>query len=324
MKKFITVIFILLTMNELFAQKQVVDSLYKEWIKPIPIEKVYGHYQKPKTLLQLMKLKQEGVDFNIIGFDLHEDKPYIPAPIDIIPFAHTGGDGCFFAFLTDFGYYKDLEQAPVIFISPTDGEGHRNKLFAKNITDFVSIMLKIKYAEMIRFKDLKTMDFENQITMMEKEWEQYDNTETKEKRKETIDLISKSLKINKIDSLNSYYINFEKDRSSSNFVACKDDIGFKTNIQEVNKSVDFSNFNMLERALSASDFLQREKFYREAPYTYNYTDGYYENILKIIIKYLKQDNFTREAEILQFEQNKNEVSKKYFEEDGKLRKLKRN
>ena len=57
--------------------------------------------------------------------------------MDSIPFARTGGDGIHYALLTDFGLVKNLEEAPVIRISPMDSE--KVQLVARNLNDFFSL-----------------------------------------------------------------------------------------------------------------------------------------------------------------------------------------
>lgn len=114
------------------------DDLFSE-------ETAYGNYKKPETLIKLINLVEEKeLDTDrSLGFILWKGtKPEFPAPIDNIPFAWTGGDGCYFGFLTDFGNYQNLEEAPIIFVSPTDFDKKNPnwgvKLFARNINRLIA------------------------------------------------------------------------------------------------------------------------------------------------------------------------------------------
>jgi len=103
-------------------------------------------YRTPLLLEQLMKWEQEyapEVEYLekptglFLGMKINEKEGYYCTPVDSFPFAYTGGDGVHYALLTDFGLNKDLNEAPVIRISPMDLEVVR--LVARNITDFFSL-----------------------------------------------------------------------------------------------------------------------------------------------------------------------------------------
>ncbi|MCK9861797.1 hypothetical protein [Paenibacillus sp. ATY16] len=74
-----------------------------------------------------------------LGIDFNEKAGYFCTPVDSFPFARTGVDGIHYALLTNFGLVKDLDEAPVIQVSPMDSD--RIQLVARNLHDFFSIHL---------------------------------------------------------------------------------------------------------------------------------------------------------------------------------------
>ena len=111
-------------------------------------EELLGSYQLPPTFLKIQDLQnKELISTYSIGFELWLDRPITPAPKDLIPFAITGGDGCYFAFITDFGNQQALEDCPIAFVSPTDFNDRKPKqsrfLIAENIKGFLEFMISI-------------------------------------------------------------------------------------------------------------------------------------------------------------------------------------
>ena len=85
----------------------------------------YGSLAIPDEILKLIRLEEdlqkEGKTLDTIGFvPIVTEFAYSITPIDVIPFAHTGGDGVHFGFLTDFGRVKNLNDAPIVCVSPTN------------------------------------------------------------------------------------------------------------------------------------------------------------------------------------------------------------
>lgn len=103
-------------------------------------------YRTPTLLLQIMRWEQEfsrEVEYLetptglFLGINFNEKEGYFCTPVDSFPFARTGGDGIHYALLTDFGLVKDLDDAPVIRVSPMDSD--RVRLVARNLYDFFSL-----------------------------------------------------------------------------------------------------------------------------------------------------------------------------------------
>lgn len=112
--------------------------------------KEYGNYEVPETIIRLFQLeselKAEGLTLALIGLRITDEKFfYYITPPDLIPFASTGGAGIHFGFLTDFGVAEDLEEAPIVCISPTDNI--RIRYIARNIREFLRLVITLPYAE---------------------------------------------------------------------------------------------------------------------------------------------------------------------------------
>jgi hypothetical protein len=180
-------------------------------------------------------------------------------------------------------------------------------------------MLKMQYAEIIRFQDLKTMPFEEEIAKMQHD-NLSDNTETKQKRQFTIQTLKDAFQFQEITDLNQYYIQLENWRKDNIFYSCKDRIGFKSNIIEGIKNINLSNFETLDESLATCSKIERMCFYRNAPYIYNYTDENYQPILQLIIKYMRKDGLQREANIIEFEYHNNIIGKEYLDKVKRLKK----
>ena len=302
------------------------DHLRQKITKKITTEEIYGHYQKPQTLVKLEQLViEENIDLETIGFFLSESLPYSSSPIDIIPFASTGGDGCYFAFLTDFGYHQDLENAPIVFISPSDFDvkipHFGNKIFAENIVHFIKLMTIMKSAEFIRFKNLFEIDFNTEIASISADIEAASSDDTNARRREVIDLLSASFEGSIDMKLEDYYIILGKNRKAHNYVHLKDGIGLKTHLRLEKPIADFSNAEKLNENLCDADRLSKLIFYREAPYIFKHFKDDYIGIMKLISEHLGNDGFSREAHLikLMLDQRLNEITRRMAQNESSPR-----
>lgn len=254
-------------------------------------ETAYGNYQKPVTLENLIRIVEEENYHTdkYLSFILREGtKPDHPAPIDNIPFAWTGGDGCYFGFLTDFGKEPNLEEAPIIFVQPTDfseKEPARGvKLFARNIKDFLRITIE-SWRETVRLKKYSWITKEDNI----------------EREKISEGLIH-SLQLKEIKNLEDYYKDFYADRESGFLIKTMDGIGISSNHEPklsenvILKPVKIEN---LESRLNELSLDERKKFYRDFGfYLYPHYKEEFNEVLEIVGKYLDIDGFEREANIV--------------------------
>lgn len=105
-----------------------------------------------------------------LGIDFKETGGYFCTPVDSYPFARTGVDGIHYALLTDFGYVTNLDEAPVIRVSPMDSD--RVSLVARNLHDFFALYLfdelvtmneyssEEEYLEYVRKEEAKNLNSE--------------------------------------------------------------------------------------------------------------------------------------------------------------------
>ena len=95
----------------------------------------------PAPIGNLTKLQNEdiynGEEFEF-WIDFQDDSRYSICSIDAIPFASTGNNGIHFAFLTDFGRNKNLNQAQIICVAPTYDPPVN--IIAENLYEFLSLL----------------------------------------------------------------------------------------------------------------------------------------------------------------------------------------
>jgi hypothetical protein len=302
-------------------------ELYEKLTQKLSEKDIWGNYKKPDCLITLETLaKEHQLNLETIGFFIDVTKPYFPAPTDIIPFASTGGDGCYFAFVTDFGYQLDLEFAPILFVSPTDFDKTRpnqaNILFAANFNDFLSIMLQIWDAEIIRFKDVTKMDFDKEVDRIKSESIGQGN-ELNQKRKVVQEVLTQNFKLRELHNLNEYYQSLHSEREANNLIKTIDGIGIKINdtpkltANSITKPIDINSLDSLLEKLTG---IEKNKFYREAAYIYPHFKEDFLIVLEKISNQMKRDNLLREAKIIDFEI----MQSRYYEEYLKIRKEKVN
>lgn len=112
----------------------------------------YGSLAIPEEVLMLLRLEEdlarEGESLDTIGFiPIVHEFAYPITPIDVIPFASTGGDGIHFGFLTDFGRNSNLNEAPIVCVSPTNDPPIR--FVAPTIRDFLNMATSVPHVELI-------------------------------------------------------------------------------------------------------------------------------------------------------------------------------
>jgi hypothetical protein len=116
-----------------------------------------GKFEVPELLVEFANLDGTVPDFTVsyIGIDrVHDDCrwfPYSTTPLDLLQFAWTGCDGIHFGFLTDFGAVADLEQAPIVCVSPSTRPPLT--LVARNLYEFLCALCEVK--EGPNFSDLQ-------------------------------------------------------------------------------------------------------------------------------------------------------------------------
>ena len=142
-----------------------------------------GQYkQMPPTFQKLQELQRDlekaGYSLESLGLMLDtEDLSYYVTPCDVITFASTGQDGIHFGLLTDFGTVTDLEEAYVVYVSPSDF-GEAVFLAARNLKEFTDILFTMK----------DTMEISNFFLLNEMNEKDHDEENENDDEDETEDI----------------------------------------------------------------------------------------------------------------------------------------
>jgi len=281
-------------------------------------DKYLGNYEKPELLTKLEKLQSDGVRLEFdLGFFPKYSMHYSITPIDVIPFAGTGNNGIHFGFLTDFGYETKLADAPIVVVCPPCDPPV--KLVADNLSDFISIVMKIGDAANLS-NEYKTdqefidefNDYEYQISK-----DVYSNADKKtinqvmldrkSKKMKTINTLIDELGIQPMENVCEYQKELRAKRKQTVQLNDLFGLGIYANCP---KSSSRGGFTKRKTAEELTDYLdnanncQRIQFYRNAAFIYILAKNYNVNELDCMIPYLEKDGYVREARILESEYKK--------------------
>ena len=275
-----------------------------------------GAYSKPEMVKQLESIQKHDGSWESLGFYIEFNHHYSTTPLDVIPFAGTGGDGIHFGFLTDFGNVKDLDKAPIVCVSPMNDPPV--KLVSQNLRDFLRLVITVGNAEFLN------EDYANkeEVTIRLMKWDKVSEvdgyghplppdkifqmkqriTETLKARVEKINLIKSQFQMEEMPDVYKYIKDLRLARQAEITIETADNIGI-IYLEETMPITEFdyrikdsdSVSGYLEKASKA----QRLKFYRDATYHYILSKDYDYDIQKVIIKALRNDGFKREAHILE-------------------------
>lgn len=277
----------------------------------------FGEYKKPELLQQLEEYQNtKGQTWEWLGFYIEYDHHYSVTPLDVIPFAGTGGDGIHFGFLTDFDTITDLENAPIVCVSPSNDPPI--KLVAKNLTDFLRLVVAVGEAE---FLDEDYQTDEEVKTRLQK-WDKVSETdwqgkplpkdEIEQMKQKTAEIqqgraqLAKTLKdqfqIDPMLNVSQYIKDLRASRQQEITIETSEDIGIKYQTDKLTiDGFDYSikDSNQVKDYLDKASEAERLKFYRDATYHYILSKDYDNDIKKTIITSLKKDGYKREAQILE-------------------------
>lgn len=278
----------------------------------------FGLYQKPELLKDLEAYQKADISWEYLGFHIDFDAHYPITPLDVIPFAGTGGDGIHFGFLTDFGFVEKLDDAPIVCVSPSNEPPV--KLVARNLRDFLAIVMVIGYAE---FLDTD-YDSEGEVAGRLEEWESFAIKDTlrkdfsqevrdaiKDRLEKTIKgrsdlrkILTQSLGIAPMTSIVAYMKSLRANRQYE--IALNDafDIGIQqSTAYPIAEAFDYSNSNAsaINSYLQSANKSERLLFYRNLSYHEYVLLGADEvdKVKSCISTYLIQDGFSREASIME-------------------------
>tara|TARA_B100000683_G_C12381168_1_gene511351 strand:+ start:73 stop:978 length:906 start_codon:yes stop_codon:yes gene_type:complete len=274
-----------------------------------------GDYKKPELLMKLEKYQAKGNSWEHLGFYIDFDHHYPVTPLDVIPFAATGGSGIHFGFLTDFGNEKNLENAPIVLVSPSNDPPV--KLVANNLKDFLKIVMVIGQAEFLDEEYSSEEEIKTRLAewdaISENDWQ--GNPLPKSKVKEANKKLKKTLiqrenlrkilinkmKITPMDSIVNYISQIRIKRAKD--IKLKDfyNIGIKhscdtSEIKEYNYEV--KDISKIDSFLKTASLCEKILFYRNSTLGYILSDGFDEEIKFLIIESLENNGFKRESLIL--------------------------
>ncbi|WP_139135253.1 hypothetical protein [Roseivirga sp. 4D4] len=275
----------------------------------------FGEYEKPDLLQKLEEYQNiRGQTWEWLGFYIEYDHHHSMTPLDVIPFAGTGGDGIHFGFLTDFGTVKDLSNAPIVCVSPSNDPPIR--LVAQNLTDFLGLVLTIGEAEFL--DDDYTSD--EQIKAQLQEWDEVSEVdwkgnplpkteieEMKQRRAERrqgrvllAKVLSEQFEIYPITKVSQYINDLRVVRKKEITIETLDGIGIKYRTEKlIIEGFDYSvEDNLVQSYLDKASEAERLKFYRDATYNYILSDDFDKVIKELLIKSLQKHGYRREGQIL--------------------------
>jgi len=275
----------------------------------------FGDYKKPKLLMKLEEYQNNKNSWEYLGVYIDYKLHASITPLDVIPFAGTGGDGVHFGFLTDFGNEKNLDDAPIVCVSSTNDPPVR--LVANNLKDFFRIVSAIGEAE---FLD-EFYDSDEEITTRLKEWDEISETtwdgkpisksdinkakkqlaKTLQKRDELRTLLKNEFAISPMDSIVSYLKRIKADRAKTNYVKDSYDIGVRFS-QKYSKiegyDYEHKKISQIEKFFDKASKPERILFYRNSTYHFILSEDYDIDIKNKLIIFLKNDGYSRESKIL--------------------------
>lgn len=238
-------------------------------LKPLTVDELWQGYHKPALLQKLEELNQSGhFDTHTLGFILDYTIHYTRQPLDIVPFARTGGDGGYFGFLTDFGYWQDLTQAPVVYVVASDfWAKHPSfgvKIVAENLHDFLRVMATIWSAEIFRTFDVFSIEYPAVVPQTHADLESYDH----DLRQQTIIRLQLEFGTTPIDDLLGYYQRiYQKRAAHPAFTPLRDSLGllFQTPADKTEYEAVMASDDPLDE-LTRLDLNGQRMFLREYPF----------------------------------------------------------
>ncbi|PCI25430.1 hypothetical protein COB57_01775 [Candidatus Peregrinibacteria bacterium] len=271
-----------------------------------------GGYKKPELLKELENIEKKYERGILPGFWIDYDYRDSSTPIDSVAFAITGGDAIHFCFLTDFGNVKDLNDAPIIVVSP--GDTPSSKLIANNLEDFLSIAFTVGDAECLihdykSHNDLKidsdqlyAVDTHNSSGNARAP----ERVEADRKRLNYLknirsiieEQLTKKFKIEQIKDIPQYINIIREERASLINIKTSDNIGIISDFPEQEiKSFNYktTETEQIKKFLKNSTLPERLKFYRDSTDHYILAECYDMNIKNLLIEELIKDGFTEES-----------------------------
>lgn len=240
-------------------------------------------YELPSVFIKLRQIEEDLEKSGHCLLDLHltfadPDFQCSITPPDLITFFETRGDLVHFGYLTDFGAVKDLEEAFVVCVSPA---GYPPlKVVARNISDFLALVVKTKNAESLDYFTLESESFE----------------ENEDKGAHYVALeLSANLTLPYINDVRGYIRGVQDYRESLLRYRTSDGLGIRrTSLSTTNVTEDYvcdfgvDDIDRMKEYLSDASYDQKLAFVREANYRFVLARGFREEIQILVARVLSE------------------------------------
>ena len=228
----------------------------------------------------------------------------------------TGGDSCYFAFITDYGNQIDLENCPVAFISPTDFDNTKPKqskfLFANNIKEFLLLMVSIEYAEHLRFQNIYDPSINS---ILNKAILDFNNEQSEEEialKNKTKDRIIKEFELKRISDFYNHFESIKQNRNRHNHLHTLDGLNIVTD--STNDTIEIIGQSIEDYALKYKDENGNSILVaiRNAPFKFSYTNSEFDKYKTSLIDVFENLNLKREKRIQEFEVKMDGISSEWM------------
>lgn len=269
----------------------------------------YGALKIPEDVVKLVRLEQElrkkKMTLDLIGLiPIETQYAYAITPIDVIPFANTGGDGIHFGFLTDFGRVSNLAEAPIICVTPTDDPPIR--LRARSLDEFLQMATSVPHVELLeRFwpgtdeekitnemEEFRTDEFDRvrePIRSRLRETFQKEAVDVASCIRQALDERQQAIALPTLDGLG--------------VVAYQDEVAEKRYTFNPNRSQDEQELASMRAFLEGANVTEKLAFVRDASYWYILAPDYDDKILQLIREILHTLQLEDERKRLEFRNN---------------------
>jgi hypothetical protein len=206
------------------------------------VESLGQYKQIPPTLQKLQKLQddleKEGYSLDSLGIIMDMEEQSFVTPCDSITFASTGQDEIHFGLLTDFGAVTDLEEAAVVYISPSDF-GEAVFLAARNLREFTNLLFTMKNA--IAISNFLSIE-------MKMPEEEDDEEELVSEREYVLGKLKESFECTIIEDVKAYYMTLFEERKKQTVIDTIDGIGVisMTNQPITSKKIEMDEDTVIE------------------------------------------------------------------------------
>lgn len=265
----------------------------------------FGKSNVPTTLQRLIDLQNVLVDPEefYLGLNFYlslEGSRYFNTPSDVVVFGRLGVDGVHYGFLTDFGSVADLEEAPIVCVSPMDFE-RPNRIVAKNLREF----LRVNMTDGELFYN--QFDSEANYLAVKERWAEeaaYQPSENdKLVQERVIRFLVENLQIPIIDNPYLYVQGIELDRQSNVTIKTQDGLGITTPLLQGEKHKLFPiqkhtypDLVLLQEYLYSTPVASRLALFRDIQLNYVLQD--HQELLEIVIEAMINMELTDEAKRL--------------------------